>query len=163
MTVEKSKVKSHAQVRRKRHNRVQGQPSKARSAGQKIAHDENARYNERYPDVVADTPIFTRNALSVSAGITKCATRLVYVSNQAASACWGGPLDQTPGRSDTWRYTVCCPFILHSHNVIFDPHHMCGAYGTHIKYYKIVDRAGFEPTTPRVQGGYTTSLYYRPT
>ncbi len=28
---------------------------------------------------------------------------------------------------------------------------------------KRMDRAGFEPTIPRVQGGYTTSLYYRPT
>ena len=26
-----------------------------------------------------------------------------------------------------------------------------------------VDWTGFEPMTPRVQGGYTTSLYYQPT
>ena len=32
-----------------------------------------------------------------------------------------------------------------------------------IRYLWVVDRTEFESVTPRVQGGYTTRLYYRPT
>ena len=128
MVVEDGKVKSHAQVRRKIDDQVQGQLSKALKDGQKITQGENVRYNELHLDVAVDMQVFTRNELSVSIGITKHTTCLVYVSNYAVSACRTLPPDQTPERNDTWDYTVCCPCGLHSHNVIFDPRNVYVAH-----------------------------------